>query len=87
MTIENELTFIPSFTEQRFLSKDDLETSISDAYQAIYFFYMRKYPEKESEYEALLRIYHYDYRTTVMSIEFENIKQERIALSRILNDE
>ena len=87
MTIENEIIFIPRPMEEEFLSKNDLETSISDAYQAIYLFYVRKYPEKESEYNTLLRIYHYDYRTTILSIEFENLKQERTALNGILNDE
>ena len=51
------------------------EGDINKMYKLIFESFCKIYPEKESEYKMLLKLYFMDYRRTVIAIETQNFKQ------------
>ena len=69
------------------LTKEDLATNKQLAYQAIYEALISEIPEKADEYKTLCKLYNCNYRTVVLLIESENLKNEHKQLQGALKDD
>ena len=58
------------------LYRNDLRGNINFCYRTIFETYCTNFPEKKDEYEVLLKLYHFDYRRTVLNIEMKHVEEE-----------
>lgn len=71
-----------SFTIDEILLKKDIVNNQEAIYQVLFENIKVRYPEKADEYDTLLRLNRLNYRYTVLSIEFENLKAETAKLTQ-----
>lgn len=71
-----------SFTIDEILLKKDIANNQEAIYQVLFENIKLRYPEKADEYDILLKLNRLNYRYTVLSIEFENLKAETAKLTQ-----
>lgn len=71
-----------TFTIDEILLKKDIANNQEAIYQVLFENIKVRYPEKADEYDTLLRLNRLNYRYTVLSIEFENLKAETAKLTQ-----
>lgn len=71
-----------SFTIDEILLKKDIANNQEAIYQVLFENIKLRYPEKADEYDVLLKLNRLNYRYTVLSIEFENLKAETAKLTQ-----
>lgn len=70
------------FTIDEILLKKDIANNQEAIYQVLFENIKVRYPEKADEYDTLLKLNRLNYRYTVLSIEFENLKAETAKLTQ-----
>lgn len=70
------------------ITASDLENkaTFEDVYKVLFMKLCAFYKENEDEYNALLRIYNFNYRNTVLSIEIDRMKASIKAMTKTMED-
>lgn len=75
------------FSVDDIITTQDLKDNTAKAYECIFLTLCTQYPEREDEYKTVLKVYNFNYKLAVLSIEIENMKNESKGIEELLKND